>query len=93
MMIAQIVRSLAASWLAQRVYPLPWAYSFTLKTVICVIVTGIVARGFIEDWGGRWAVAVTYLLVASGLCLCFWRRKMTTSARARVLSMVGSFRI
>lgn len=89
MMMAQIVRSCTASWLAQRVYPLPWAYAFVFKAVTCVIATAVVARGMIESWGGWWAVTATYLLVTSGLCLYFWSRMVTPSAKIRIVAMFG----
>lgn len=90
MMLAQIVRSVAASWLAQRAYPLPWAYSFVFKAGICVFAAAIVARCVVESWGGWWAVAGTYLLVAIGLCTYFWCRMVTPSAKVRIFSMFSN---
>lgn len=89
MMVAQILRSVTASWLAQRVYPLPWIYGWVVKVVACTFVTGLLAHGVLARWIGSWSVAPLYLLASTALCVYFWRRQLSSSAKMRIASMLS----
>ena len=88
MMLAQIVRSITASWLAQRVYPLPWIYSWVVCVVACTLATGLLANGVLARWIGSWSVAPFYLLVSVMMFTYFWRRYVSPSAKTRLAAVL-----
>ncbi len=88
MMVAQIMRSIAASWLAQRVYPLPWIYGWVVTVVACTLATGLLAHGVLARWIGSWIVAPFYLLVSAVMCIYFWRRYVSLFVKTRLVAML-----
>lgn len=92
MMLAQIVRSITASWLAQRVYPLPWIYSWVVCVVACTLATGLLAHGVLARWIGSWSVAPFYLLVSAVMSTYFWRKYVSLSAKTRLAAMLSRTR-
>ncbi|KKO11862.1 lipopolysaccharide biosynthesis protein [Pseudohongiella sp.] len=50
-MIGHIVKAIVASWLAQRVYPLPWHYSPVVKILGLTLLFGLLAKWLEHHWG------------------------------------------
>jgi O-antigen/teichoic acid export membrane protein len=92
MLVAQILRSIIASWLAQSVYPLPWIYGWVFKLVACTLAAGLLAHGVLENWVGLWSVAPLYLLVSAVMSTYFWRKHVSPSAKTRLASMLSRIR-
>ncbi len=92
MLMAQIVRSLLASYLAQRIYPLTWDYAWVFLVVICTIVTGLIARVVVEPLAGFWAVLATYLFSISCLSGLFCWRRLNVQVTRQVLRSLGIFK-
>jgi O-antigen/teichoic acid export membrane protein len=88
MMLAQGVRSITASWLGQRFYPLPWNYGWVLNLVSSTIATGLLANCVLVRWIGSWSVAPFYLLVIALMCTYFWRRCLSLSAKMRLTGIL-----
>ena len=88
MMLAQIARSLTSTWLAQRVYPLPWAYGWVSSVVIFTLLTGAFARQVAFEWGGMPAMLTVYIFASVALCVGFWMRQMDDAARAHVRRLI-----
>jgi O-antigen/teichoic acid export membrane protein len=89
MLVAQVVRSITASWLGQRFYPLPWNYGWVVNLVACTIATGLLAHGVLVRWIGSWSVAPFYLLVTGSMCTYFWRRHVSLSVKTRLTAMLS----
>lgn len=87
-MVAQIFRSITASWLAQRIYPLPWIYGWVIGVVTCTLATGLLAKGWLARGIGSWSVPLLYLLVSVAMCVYFYFRYVSTSAKKRLAAML-----
>lgn len=92
MMLAQIARSLTSTWLAQRVYPLPWIYGWVVTVLSGTLLAGAVARGVAFPWGGFPAMLAVYILASATICVGFWRWQMDNTGRAHVLGMLRRLR-
>lgn len=92
MLVAQVIRSTAASWLAQRIYPLPWIYGWVAAVVTCTLVTGLFAHGVLARRIGSWSVAPFYLLVTAVMCTYFWRKYVSLSVKTRLAAMLSRVR-
>jgi O-antigen/teichoic acid export membrane protein len=90
MLVAQIFRSVIASWLAQRVYSLPWTYGWVLGVVFCTLSTGFLAHGILEPRFGSWTIGPLYLLVGVSLCIYFWQKYVTKSAKTHLAHILFS---
>lgn len=89
MLVAQGIRSIAASWLAQRVYPLPWIYGWVVTVVSCTLASGLLAHGVLAHWIGSWSVGLFYLLVSALMSIYFWRKYVSLSAKTRLFAMLS----
>lgn len=88
LLIAQIIRCVVAGWLAQRAYPIPWSYSWTITCMAFTLMTGLFARGFVYPWGGELAMDMVYYLAAIGLCLYFLKYKINKADKSSIFDFV-----
>ncbi len=88
MLVAQLIRSIATSWLAQRVYPLPWIYGWVVAVVSCTLTSGMLAHGVLIHWIGSWSVAPFYLLVSAVMSAYFWYKYVSLSAKTQLAAML-----
>ena len=88
-MIGNAACAISSSWLAQRVYPMPWQYGATVKMLGLTLLFGLGAL-----WAGRTAgpVAYTGILMVGllTLLLCSWLILFNRFEKQRIIEVVNS---
>lgn len=81
------IRAVAASWLAQRAYPLPWQYGPVLGVVTLTSIIGIGAMFLGIVWGELVRLLALCLGIVA-LLLFGWKTLCTKSEKHRILELV-----
>ncbi|OQX05490.1 MAG: hypothetical protein BWK76_27425 [Desulfobulbaceae bacterium A2] len=86
-LLGQSIRALAASWLAQRVFPLPWQYAPVLcvVTLTCCIGFGTIWLGAVC---GEMARLVALWIGIVAVLLVGWKAMCTKTDKHRLLELV-----
>jgi O-antigen/teichoic acid export membrane protein len=87
-LFGHIARSLTASWLAQRVYPLPWQY-----LPVLFIMTLTMVSGMVSIWIGKlFGLLVGNLLLGGTICLILvlgWLVLFSQADRIQVKELIS----
>lgn len=86
-LIGQIVKALAASWLAQQAYPLPWQY-----TPVLIVIGLTLFMGFLSLWiGNEFGMMTTNIMLGLSVILIIligWRFLLNSSERKLAISTI-----
>lgn len=80
-------KAIAASWLAQRAYPLPWSYTPVVVLMTATIVVGLVAAWLRQHFGDH-VQAVTIAASIPVVAVAGWRLLFTARERGAMRKLV-----
>lgn len=83
-MLGHAVKAITASWLAQRVYPLPWQYLPVITVFGLTLVSGLLALWVENLWGGV-AYMTTLGVGLVVVCVDGWFNLFSRNERARII--------
>lgn len=85
-LLGHLIKAIAASWLAQRAYPLPWQYGPVLLVLAVTLVGGFAATWFQVEYGSYPANTAIVLTMFSVLGVG-WFAVMNKNDRQRILTL------
>lgn len=90
-LVGQIAKAVVASWLAQRAYPLPWAYKPVIIVIIATLIGGLLSNWALQQFG-VWIGSIFYI---ASICLVVslgWLILLTQDERVRVGALLSQVR-
>jgi len=87
-LVGQIAKAVVASWLAQRVYPLPWQYKPVVFVIISTLICGLLSNWILHQFG-VWIGSVFYLVSIFLVISLGWLVMLTQAERVRVRELLS----
>jgi O-antigen/teichoic acid export membrane protein len=86
---AQVMRSLFASWLAQRAHPLRWTYTPVFVMFALTLASWLVTQ-VIESRFGFWSASITYCIFLALFLTYFWFFLLGATGRSWLVNFLAS---